>query len=223
VYELGTRLGLSPTEVAAFAEKTSTKKKRKAIVDPVLNSSASRSAHELSLDAFQLIADWYHYAIFEMVTMKDFVPKPRWIAKALGISVNEVHLALERLERLELIRIDETGNFQQGQPLITTTGNPFTAVAFRKLQTHVLQMALSALEEVPMEARDQTSMTMAINSKKLPEAKERIKQFRRQLCDFLQEDTDERDSVYQLGVSLYPLTKMHLQDLKTNERKEARK
>jgi len=37
-------------------------------------------------------------------------------------------------------------------------------------------------------------MTMAINSNVFPKAKERIKKFRRELCDYLQQD-QIRDSV----------------------------
>jgi transcriptional regulator with XRE-family HTH domain len=162
-------------------------------------------ASGLPLDAFAVISDWYHYAIFELVTLRDFQPKPRWIARTLGITVNEVHIAVERLFRLGLLRRDAKGKWEQGAELISTTNSPFSSAAFRNLQTQLLQQALRAMEDTPIERRDQSSMTMAIPSSRLAEAKERIKKFRRGLCASLQAE-GERDVVYHLCISFYPVT-----------------
>jgi hypothetical protein len=59
-----------------------------------------------------------------------------------------------------------------------------------------------------MELRDQSSMTLAMNTKQLNVAKKRIKNFRRNLCTFLQK-TKDRDAVYQLGISFYPVTNIN--------------
>ncbi|MDH4469339.1 MAG: TIGR02147 family protein [Bacteriovoracaceae bacterium] len=184
------RLGVDPKEVENL---------------PTTKTKKEKNVRELALDAFQVIADWYHYAIFELITVKGFKNDSKWIAKTLSISSTEVSIALERLVRLDLIKIDSSGKLTQGTPLVTTTGNPYTATAFRKLQHQVLGKASAALEEIPMELRDQSSMTFAINTKQLNEAKKRIKNFRRGLCDYLQK-TKDRDAVYQLGISFYPVT-----------------
>jgi uncharacterized protein (TIGR02147 family) len=68
-------------------------------------------------------------------------------------------------------------------------------------------MSIHALEELPMEVRDHSAMTMAISRKRLPEAREKIKAFRRELCGFLEKGSD-LDSVYQLGISLYPVAQV---------------
>lgn len=163
---------------------------------------------ELSLDSFELISEWYHYAIFELVALPDFEADSRWIAGRLSITPNEAGIALERLVRLGLIGRDRKGRWRQETPFLTTTANTFTAGAFRKMQKQVLEKAIRAMDEFPMELRDQTSITMAIDSRKLPEAKERIKKFRRSLYAYLK--SGKLDSVYQLGVSLYPLTKTEI-------------
>ncbi|MEQ1665442.1 MAG: TIGR02147 family protein [Bdellovibrionales bacterium] len=171
-------------------------------------------AHNLALDAFTLIADWYHYAIFELISIQNFKADTKWIAQQLSISTIEVADALERLKRLELISIDSKGTITTTESLVSTAGNPFTAAAFRKLQKQVLEMAIVALEETPMEYRDQSSMTMAINSNRINEAKDYLKKFRRKFCAQLQNDS-KRDAVYQLSLSFYPLTKLnHKGDLK---------
>jgi len=90
---------------------------------------------------------------------------------------------------------------------MTTVANDYTHAAFRRLQRQVLEKALDALEEIPYKKRDQTSLTMAIDSKKVPQAREKIKKFRRSLCEFLR-GTNSFDEVYQMSISLYPLTQL---------------
>jgi uncharacterized protein (TIGR02147 family) len=196
--KLAHRLGLNPSECKRYESH---------LKNDLQKDIATPSYQQLTLDAFQVIADWYHYAILELTHVQGFVSNPKWVAKALGISVTEVNAALERLVRLEFLEITEDSKWVDRSGSITTVGNEFTAVAFRKLQKQVLEKALVALEEIPMDLRDQTSMTMAIDSELLPEAKKRITDFRRKLCSFLQSGK-KKDQVYQLGVSLYPLTNL---------------
>jgi plasmid maintenance system antidote protein VapI len=195
VRKLGTRLCLSPEELEQYLPL---KRKRGARAAPAAETN-------LTIEVYHLIADWYHYAIFELVTVRGFRRDPRWIARRLGITPAEAHIALERLLRLELVVARADGSLAQGTSFITTVGNPFTDVALRKSQAQILALSAKALEEVPLERRDHSGTCMAIHTRRIPEAKEMIKRFRRELCDHLQQDLD-RDAVYQLGVSFYPLT-----------------
>lgn len=198
------RLGLSPAEVERLRPGPLTRRKR-------LGSSAEPSAapndyRQLSLDAFQVIADWYHYAILELTQTSHFVPQARWVARRLGITVSEVNIAVERLKRLEMLRIDEAGRWIDESGAMTSIHNDYTNVALRKLQKQILEGALAAIDETSIDRRDQTAMTMAISTDLLPEAKRRIARFRRELCAFLK-DASTRDEVYQLSLSLYPVTR----------------
>ncbi|MGZ3740999.1 MAG: DUF4423 domain-containing protein, partial [Bdellovibrionota bacterium] len=62
-----------------------------------------------------------------------------------------------------------------------------------------------AIEAVPTEERDITSMTMAIDPRRLPLAKTLIRKFRFRLADLL--ETGDRTEVYNLNVQLVPVTK----------------
>ncbi|MBX9767363.1 MAG: TIGR02147 family protein [Bdellovibrionales bacterium] len=195
VTRLGQKFFLTPDMIDSFLQKNAAREK------------ARKNYEQINLDMFQIIADWYHYAIFELVTIRGFKPDFEWIAKKLQISANEAELAVERLVRTGLLDTTDRKSWKQSTPLVTTIGSELTADAFRRLQRGVLQKAAAALEEIPVEFRDQSSMTMAIDSRLLPEAKEKIRDFRRSLCRFLQRGS-QKDAVYQLGVSLYPLTSL---------------
>ena len=64
---------------------------------------------------------------------------------------------------------------------------------------------MKALEETPIEERDQSTICMAINTEQIPEVKERIKKFRRELDAYLVE-ADSKDRVYHLSISFYPVS-----------------
>jgi transcriptional regulator with XRE-family HTH domain len=188
---LAAQIGLLPGELAKLAARP---------------DKEEDDVHDLTLETFKAIADWYHYAIFELVTTQGFKLDSRWIAQRLGISATEAHVAIERLLKIGLLRNDG-GKIIQGQTLISTAGNPYTATAFRKLQHQLLDKAKVAMEEVDFSERDQTSMTLAISSKQIPEAKEMLKKFRRRFQSQLQSEVEKRDSVYELVISFYPVTK----------------
>lgn len=165
------------------------------------------SYQQLALNLFHVISDWYHYAILELTQIQGFKGDPKWIASKLGITTSEINIAVERLVHLELLSIDPvTGVWKDESGATTMAGpNPYADAATRKLQKQVLEMGVHALENIPVEERDQSSMTMAIDSKLLPQARAKIKRFRRELCRFLK-SSPHQDQVYQLGVSLYPLS-----------------
>jgi len=172
-----------------------------------------QSYHAVDIDVFHLIADWYHYAILQLVHVKDFKADTKWVARTLDITVSEANIAIERLFRLQLLKKTADGRWLDSGSL-TTLGHKFSVGSFRQLQRQILEKAIDALESVPMDERDQTSMTVAVDSQRLPEARERIKKFRRSLDKFLQGGTNS-DRVYHLSISLYPVS--HSKNLKKSK------
>lgn len=186
---IGLALGLNLEELANFS-----------------HGKPSPPFQQIALDAYAVIADWYHYAILELIKVDGFEGSVEYIAKALSINNQEAHIAIERLERLGLLKkngnrwIDksEAGN-------LSNINGDLTSQASRKLQKQILELSLRAIEELPVQVRNHTSMTMAINPEDLPEAKKRIQTFRRELCSFF-ESNKKPTQVYHLGISLYPVS-----------------
>ena len=202
VRRFGLKLGLPLPEIEEFESQALSRSKG---ISRSLSMAGEADFRQITYDHFQMISDWYYFAILELAAVRSFVPNPRWVARKLGLTLTEAQDALDRLVRLGYIKIEADGNWKVLEGHTTTLGNEETAVALRRMQKQILEKAIMALEEIPVSKRDQSAMTMAINSSKLPEAKEKIKKFRRELCAFLEGDKDQ-DAVYQLSVSLYPLT-----------------
>lgn len=190
VKKLGQAIGLGPSKIQ----------------DLLFKPEVDEKYENLSADNFAIISDWYHYAILELLEVKNFRHDKRWIAKVLNLSVNEVSIAIERLIRVGMLEIkngkfkDKTSGFVSALPKKETNS------AALNHQRQVLEKAVQALDTVPIKDRDTTSMTFAINKKDLGEAQEIIKKFRREITRFFSKNKNP-DEVYQLSVALFPVSK----------------
>ena len=87
--------------------------------------------------------------------------------------------------------------------LSTTTD--IASSGIRHFQKQILEKSIISLEADDLYERDITSITIAINEDRIPEAKKEIMKFRKRMADFLGEG--EKTRVYNLGVHLIPLSK----------------
>lgn len=199
VTKLFAKLELTPSEKDAILSSLGKKN-----VSAAPASFADYNYQTIALDSFKLLAEWYHYAIVEMTCTSGFKFDYAWIASRLGISVTEVRQAVERLTRLELLE-EKDGTLVKAHDFFTNGDDVLTSSAHKQLQRHVLQKALDAIDTVSIEEKDISSITMAIDEKKIPAAKKMITKFRRDLCKFLENGDQTR--VYNLGIQLYPISK----------------
>jgi transcriptional regulator with XRE-family HTH domain len=188
--KIAARLGLDPRKSSQFVGTTG-------------ETPVSQQYRRLELDQFSVIADWYHFAILSLMETKDFRSSESWIARRLGISALQVKAALHRLQRIGLVR--RTGEKWRSTGRNLETPSDIASSALRKSHRQDLRRALQALDEVSVEDRDITSMTMAIDIRRLSEAKTRINRFRKDMAVFLEEG--EATEVYSLNVQLIPVSK----------------
>ncbi|MGZ3694339.1 MAG: TIGR02147 family protein [Bdellovibrionota bacterium] len=170
---------------------------------PQSNDAVAGEFELLSADAFAAISDWYHYVILDLTLLKNFKNDAQWIARKLGITRSEAQIALERLQRLGML-VKKNGRLVKGQGFYANYVEGQTSSAHKEYQRQILRKALDAIDSCAQEKKDITCITIAADSRKLPEAKTRIKKFRRELCAFLEEG--ESDSVHLLAVQLFPVT-----------------
>ena len=192
---LADKLEMSPDEMFSLMDVKTNREK---------NETFS-SFSNVSVDMFKVIADWYHYAILELVSLKHFQGSPKWIAKVLGITIHEARAAIERLQRLEFLEISPEGVWKDTLGDANNFGNEFTAPAMRKLQKQVLEKAIHALENTEYEERIQTSMTLPVSKKKVNLAKAKVLNFIDELDTFLKTG-EECDEIYNMSFSLYPIS-----------------
>jgi uncharacterized protein (TIGR02147 family) len=189
---LGSKLCMSPAKL------------RTAKRSPI-NKDNFKKFNHLQEDAFKVIANWHYYAILELIATDDFKPSPLWISRRLGLSFAETLNAVERLKRLNYLEITPEGRWVDRLGDTNNLGNSFQRPAFTEHQRQVLNKALEALDRTPYEDRVQSSMTVTVSKDKVKEAKGMILNFIEELNDFLRSG-DSKEEVYNISVSLYPLT-----------------
>lgn len=213
IERIGQRLGLSPTDVEKFKNSRQ---------ESAAQKDLSGKFMQLSQDSFEIISEWYHFAILELMKLENFRQDKKWISKRLGISPHEVLSAVERLQRINVLLVDESGCWIDNSQGFTThnLGINFSSTAHRKLQATILEKSVVALQNIPITHRDHSSMMMATSQAKLEEAKRRIDEFRYSLSAFL-EDCDQKDAVFQLSVGLFPLTETEIKTEIKSKTKES--
>lgn len=177
--------------------------------DSIKKDSSTGPFFLLQQDAFNAISDWYFDAILELTQIPKIALTPKLVSEAIGITEFQAKMALETLERLQLIFKDGNGRYKiQHINSTNILDNDFTTSANRKYQRSILEKSIAALSEVDRNERDHTSTTLAINRKDFKRAKDLIQKFRHDLNSFLQRDSRKFDEVYQLQVSFFPLSNL---------------
>lgn len=190
VSRLGERLGLGPELIAPFLTTAPKKPKDK---------------KALSLETFEVLSQWQHAAILELTHVKDFQPDSRWIARTLGLTVHEVNVAIVRLIQLGLLELKSRTSWVDHSERLALSHDALTEVALQKIHRETHELALRSMEQTSPTRRAQTSFTVAVNTKRLPQVLERIEKFRRSLEAFVRDD-DQPDDVYRIEISVFPLT-----------------
>jgi len=168
----------------------------------------------MSLEAFRVVSDWYHFAILELTEIEEFKSDVKWIAQTLGIGAKVCALAIDRLKKLELLE-DNKGVLRQTAGFMATpSGIPSDAI--KKFHQQILDKAQSALFTQTVDERDFSTMVFPVNEKDIPWAKDQIKSFRRQFLAKLQE-SKPKTRLYALAIQFFRLQEnFH----KTNSQKE---
>ncbi len=209
--KISKNLGFNPEKKYEFLESIQKAKEyRKATKQQI--SPVSRSIFEeisrpkqIEIDHFSLISEPHHFALLSLIETNSFVNDTKWMAKRLNQTPFNINLALSRLKRLGYIE-EKDGELLLTSPSGLATPTDIPSASIRQSHRTILEETIDNLEEDNVSDRDITSMTMAIDVKKMSQAKEIIKKFRRELCECLEQDPDAKSEVYRLNVQLVPVS-----------------
>ena len=207
--DIAKNLGFSETETKVFLALVDLKHaKSKKISDAAKKileeTTYSGEFKNLSVDGFKFISDWIYFAILSTMELDDYNGKPSFIATSLGLEISQVEEALKVMLKLDIVDYRDSKFIITGEMFTTT--HDLASRPLRKFHKQNLHKSMDALDDVPVELRDITTMTMAIDKEKLPEAKKRIRDFRRSLCKFL--EGGAKNEVYNINIQLIPLSKV---------------
>ena len=202
------KLGFNQKETTYFCDLVESQHGRSdAIRKKALERAQSniKNYSQLSIDQFQVIADWYHYGILELSKTRDFQSNEEWISKRLEITPVLAHAAIERLIRLKLLGRSDKGILTAiNQYVAGPDGIPSEAV--RAFHTQIMEKAKNSIQKQSVQERDLSSLVLAFDPKKLDEARAMIKDFRRKFAATFG-TTGECENVYCISVQFFNLEK----------------
>lgn len=195
VNKIADNLGLDPIERSEILKGFQEKK--------ITNKS---SYTKLANDQFNILGEWHHFAILNLIKTKSFQSDVNFIAERLGLSSTKVEKALERLERLGLIAKDNYGIITRTNEKLRTEDD-VANMALRKSHFETLELANRSLEKDDVNDRDFTWLTFAFDVNKMKKAKEIIRRFQDEFLEVAREDSTD-DEVYRLAVQFFPLSNL---------------
>jgi uncharacterized protein (TIGR02147 family) len=198
IEDFGLKIGLTIYEVIAYQKALDFTNSFQD--DHILTKYA-----KVTIDSYQILSEWHHIAILYVRKDGDTLKSVAEIAKSLSLSETKVSEALGRLERLEIIKKAGSTYKVLTNSFMTNIDSDLGRAAGRKFIRDILHKSLEALDEIPIEHRDHSSITMSFSPDKMTEAKEAIKKFRRKfLANF--DEVSKKNKVYTLQLSLFPLS-----------------
>ena len=197
---VGKRMGLSEETIRAYAQ--SIRKKSSSNRRP-----ENLRSYDFDLDTFQFLSVWYHYAILELIKVRGFKTDSRWIANALGIGVEDVNIALQRLLRLGLLEMSGRDRWIDKSGDAEFRSTALTEVVCNQMNQEIHELAIDAIKRIPNQHRVHRQMVVALASSKLPRLRMLADEFMSELRSLVSEG-DANDDVYQVEISLFPVTRL---------------
>ena len=158
----------------------------------------------LEMDTYQLISEWYHFAILSLVKTQGFRNEPKYISKRLGITKRQARLAVNRLIRLGLLQYNKLGKLTRANKNLTTSDGIKNA-SLQRSHLENLELAQQSLFRDSIEIRDFSAVTFATDPSGLKEVRTLLRKLRDKTVAQLEKAPPTE--VYKLCIQLFPITK----------------
>lgn len=207
-------LALSPSQSKYFLEILQNEK-----IGLQFIAKEESTTSTLQVEKFSKVSKWYHFAILNLIETKNFQWTPSYISRRLGISLIEAGLAMQDLLAEGLVNLAERKTKKRSLEVVRVQTH-FPSSVIRQYHEQHIKKSLTALQEIPTHQREYQSIGVSVSMKDLPKVKAFVDKF---TDEFLEKfHNPEGNEIYQLQLSLFPLTKIEEVKVATQTGKEAR-
>ncbi len=206
-YKIASNLDLKNDQVEHFMDLVQLERSSEGSKELILQRLEKRSRTEnkrtLDLEMFKVLSDWYYLPLVELIKTKNFKSEPKWIAHRLGISHAEVNEALDRLNRLGIVTVED-GKIVSVESEFLITSQDIASAAIKKHHEQMIGLSITALKDQGIEERDFQGLNFIFDPEKVPAAKKALRKF---VDKFNMEFGRTGEEVYQLNIQFFKLTK----------------
>lgn len=161
---------------------------------------------KLRENQFRYFNNWYNSVIRELVAIVDWNNDYAVLAQFVqpSITATEARQSVELLLDLELISRNKEGKYVRTNNAIST-GPDIVSLAVNHFQKENLELASQAIDRVPRNLRDISTLTFSISENGRKEIFSELTHFRKKLIGIVTNDRDV-NQVYQLNFQAFPLS-----------------
>ena len=172
---------------------------------------AKHNPSQLSHDQLEFVSEWYHPVIKELIALPQINQDPNIIGKMLTPSLRpkQVKDSIELLERLSFIYFDKASNRYNIKTNEFKTPRSVQGLLAARYHQSCIELAKTAASNVEKSERDISSVTMRVSQDLIQRIKEQIYQFQMEMLE-QEEEVVDTDSIHQLNIQFFPLTKTGL-------------
>lgn len=159
-------------------------------------------ARQLTTDEFKLISDWKILTVFTLFQCTDFHYTLDWLIDKTGFSKDEIQVALDRLESIDLIEKKDSFYILKHQNITTSNDIPFKDM--KLFHENFIQFALDSLKDGNQSVSDFSEITMCIDRESINDYLKVIADFRAKI-DQISARTKKKNDIYQLNIQFFPI------------------
>jgi uncharacterized protein (TIGR02147 family) len=173
------------------------------------------AATVLDNDLYEYFTSWWNVVLRDELNIVAFKDDYDELAARLhpAITSQQARRSIKLLEKLGLIKLDDAGTWRPAHDFITNNGIDH-AKAIRSYQKSVLKLAASAIDTVPKEQRDVSTLTVSASRTCIESIRERINDIRHEIIELVRKD-ENAEEVYQINFQVFPLTRNSSKNIST--------
>ena len=179
-------------------------------LDAKLASLRPHKGEKIDASRHEYFRSWRHVALRSLL---DWYPFDGEDWDGLGrmldppVAGNLARASVEILLNLGLLERDPKGRFHPAQAHVST-GDRWHSKAVREFQKEVLALSESAVDRIPPERRDISTLTLALPVAALEEIRSVLKEARAQVVRIADRlPAESSDAVYQLNIQMFPVSR----------------
>ena len=160
----------------------------------------------ISSNEYEYYNNWYNCVVRELIVREKAPIDFDGLALKIRprITSAQVKKSLDLLLELGLIAGKDDGTYQHTSRFIGTD-REVTSIGIRNHHAKMFDLARDAMDTVPRDKREISSLTVSISDSCRQKIKQRVQEFEDEIIQMVRDDTDV-NSVYQMNFQFFPLT-----------------
>lgn len=192
-------------ETLVLYEQTKESDRKKQLFEKLMRLNKN-DVKPLSFDYYEFYNKWYYSAVREILDCTHFKNDYARLARRVKPEITETQAeeAITLLARLGMIKKDSYGLYRKVDAFVYT-GSEEHSFMLKNFVTEMIDLGKKSIDS-PKDERFISWQTISVNSEYYSELVEEVQDFQKRLMAIAEKSKDE-DSVYQINMQLFPLTR----------------